>query len=69
MTTQRQNPSGAPITACDDEQSCEVVSCAVCLAEVPKDLASSSDSQDYVQHFCGLECLAQWQKRSQGNKP
>lgn len=69
MTTQRVNASGAPIVACDDEQSCEVVSCAVCLAEVPKDLATSSDGQDYVQHFCGLDCLAQWQKGSKAPKP
>lgn len=68
MTTQKHNPAGAPITACDVEQGCEVVSCATCLAEVPRDLATHFDGQDYVQHFCGLECMAQWQKASKNAK-
>lgn len=64
MTKQSHNGAGAPIKACDDEKSCEVVSCEVCLAEVPGDLATSFDGQDYVHHFCGLDCLARWHKGS-----
>ena len=38
----------------------EVVSCAVCQKEIPKSVALSSEDQDYVLHFCGLDCYEEW---------
>ncbi len=38
----------------------EHVSCKVCLKEVPKSEAEIAEAQDYVLHFCGLECYDQW---------
>lgn len=52
---------------CADENSCTVFSCAVCLKEVPADAIKITDAQDYVLHFCGLDCLEIWQKQA-GNR-
>lgn len=41
----------------------EVIACEVCLKEVPASDAESSETADYVAHFCGLECYEQWHKK------
>lgn len=38
----------------------EQVSCEVCMKEVPRSAAVDFEVGDYVAHFCGLECYAQW---------
>lgn len=63
MNESNRTPSGALITACDIEDGCQKLTCEVCLQEVPADAAKSMDVQDYVYHFCGLECFDAWQKR------
>jgi hypothetical protein len=40
------------------------VNCEVCLKEVPTSAAVNFEANDYVAHFCGLECYAQWKGRS-----
>ncbi|HET9462661.1 MAG TPA: DUF3330 domain-containing protein [Thiobacillus sp.] len=64
MKTQHRNPAGAPVAQCSDEDSCTVLSCEVCLKEVPADSVKVADAQDYVHHFCGLDCLEIWQKQA-----
>lgn len=54
------NPSGATIAACAVDESCEMISCEVCLTEIPSDVAKSFEGPDYVHHFCGLNCLEVW---------
>jgi hypothetical protein len=44
-----------------------IVSCEVCLKEVPITEATVSEATDYVVHFCGLECYEKW--KNQGGKP
>lgn len=44
-----------------------IVSCAVCLKEVPLAEAKISEATDYFVHFCGLECYEKW--KSQSEKP
>jgi hypothetical protein len=44
-----------------------LVSCEVCLKEVPIDEAKVPEATDYFVHFCGLECYEKW--KSQGGKP
>ena len=68
MTTHRVNPSGAPITSCDEEMGCQAVSCEVCLVEIPPDLAYSHEGPDYVHHFCGLNCLDLWKAKAEKEK-
>ncbi|MDH5393824.1 MAG: DUF3330 domain-containing protein [Gammaproteobacteria bacterium] len=41
----------------------ELVKCEVCLKEVPASAAEHSETDDYVAHFCGLECYQQWRKK------
>jgi hypothetical protein len=59
-------PAGAPVLPCDADAGCEKLSCAVCLKEIPADAAVSADVQDYIHHFCGLDCLALWKKQRPG---
>jgi len=39
-----------------------VISCNVCLAEIPSSVANSHEANEYAQHFCGLECYLEWKK-------
>jgi len=43
----------------------EKVNCEICLKEIPPSEANSAEAQDYLLYFCGLECYAEWQKRSE----
>lgn len=64
MDTPPRSGSGAPVAQCADEDACTVVSCAVCLKEIPADAVRLNDAQDYVHHFCGLDCLEAWRKQA-----
>lgn len=41
------------------------VACEICHKEVPLSEARSFEAEDYVAHFCGLECYAEWKRRSE----
>lgn len=43
----------------------ETVPCDICRKEVPLSEAQVPEAADYVAHFCGLECYAEWQKDSE----
>jgi len=43
----------------------ETVECEICLKEVPKSGAKSVETSEYVHHFCGMDCYAQWQKQEE----
>lgn len=62
-------PGGGVVAQCADEAACVVVRCAVCLKEVPADAVNVADAQDYVHHFCGLDCLDVWLKRAGASRP
>ena len=64
MDTRHRNPAGALVAHCTDEATCTIFSCEVCLKEIPADTVKVADAQDYVHHFCGLECLEIWQKQA-----
>jgi hypothetical protein len=64
MDTQHRTPAGAVVAQCSDEASCKPLSCEVCMKEIPADSVNVTDAQDYVHHFCGLECLDAWQKQA-----
>lgn len=66
METPPRTPAGAPVVNCSDDAVCTVLTCAVCLKEVPPDSANLADAQDYVHHFCGLDCLEQWRRQAAG---
>lgn len=64
MDTLPRTPTGAPVANCADDGVCTVLACDICLEEVPYDSAGLADVQDYVHHFCGLDCLEQWQRQA-----
>lgn len=39
------------------------ISCAVCMKEIPGDVEHTIEGQEYVQHFCGLECYQKWHEK------
>lgn len=42
----------------------EKVACEICLKEVPKSESKNAEVQDYVFHFCGIECFDKWKHQS-----
>lgn len=40
-----------------------LVSCKICLKEIPLSEARNSEATDYVIHFCGLECYGKWSRQ------
>jgi len=44
-----------------------LVSCEVCLREVPIAEATVPEASDYFVYFCGLECYEKW--KSEGGTP
>ncbi|MBU1222651.1 MAG: DUF3330 domain-containing protein [Gammaproteobacteria bacterium] len=65
MDTEHRNPAGGLVAQCSDEAACKKLTCAVCLKEVPADAVKITDAQDYVHHFCGLDCLDAWRKQAE----
>lgn len=47
----------------------ESVACDVCLTEIPKSVAMSSEADEYTQHFCGTECYTKWRDKNDTAKP
>lgn len=40
------------------------LSCQACLKEIPVSESNVPEAQEYVAHFCGLECFEQWKRQS-----
>ena len=40
------------------------VSCDICRKEVPLSEAMVPEAEEYVAHFCGLDCYTQWKEQS-----
>lgn len=38
--------------------------CHTCKAEIPLSEAVSAEADDYMLHFCGMECLDTWYKQA-----
>ena len=62
-TSKNLNPNGAEILPCVEDAVCEITTCAVCASEIPLSAGLNEESSDYIQHFCGLDCLQIWQKQ------
>lgn len=43
----------------------ETIPCDVCHKEIPLSEARHFEAQDYVAHFCGLDCFSTWKQRSE----
>ena len=47
------NPPEAPV---------EVLNCDVCMKEIPSESEEYFETDEYVRHFCGIECYTKWKK-------
>jgi len=47
-----------------DNATPRLISCQVCQHEIPVSEAIVPEASDYVVYFCGLDCYAAWQRRS-----
>lgn len=45
------------------------ISCAICLKEIGHEEGETFEVDDYVHHFCGLECYSEWQSKKAEDKP
>ncbi|HUW29886.1 MAG TPA: DUF3330 domain-containing protein [Sulfuriferula sp.] len=63
------NPNGGEILPCVEDEVCEITSCAVCKVEIPASVALNEEGSDYIQHFCGLDCLATWTREKGQETP
>ena len=48
-----------------DTTEVEKIACDICRKEVPLSEAMIPEAEEYVAHFCGLECYTQWKKDSE----
>ena len=39
-----------------------LLECEVCLKEIPPDSDEYHETDDYVQHYCGIECYRLWKE-------
>lgn len=39
------------------------ITCRVCLEEVPLNLVDTPEGSDYIGHFCGIECYAEFNEK------
>lgn len=42
-----------------------IVSCEECQKNVPLSEALTTEAQDYVLYFCGVECFELWRKKAE----
>lgn len=45
-----------------------LIQCEVCLREIPRSEAHVAEAEDYIVHFCGLECYGKWVKDAEQEK-
>jgi len=46
----------------------EKIDCHVCQKMIPKAAALHAEGQEYVLHFCSLECLDYWNNKEKKEK-
>jgi hypothetical protein len=45
------------------------LSCSICLKEIDHEEGETFEVDDYVHHFCGLDCYSEWQKKTGKDTP
>jgi hypothetical protein len=61
--TANLTPTGARLLDCESDHQCTMLTCDMCLIELPGDDAIREEGEDYIAHFCGLDCLDRWHKQ------
>ena len=42
-----------------------LIDCEICFKEIPDSVATTEEGEDYIVHYCGLDCYAAWKERSE----
>ena len=63
--THTPDPKDTPRPDADGVPASDAVQCHMCFHELPRSAAMMSEGLDYVQYFCGLDCLAKWRRQSE----
>lgn len=42
----------------------DLLACEACLAEIPDSVGQTPEGQDYIQHYCGLDCYDTWRQHA-----
>ncbi|MGD2118539.1 MAG: DUF3330 domain-containing protein [Chromatiales bacterium] len=45
------------------EEELEKIACEICLAEIPPGKDEYVETDDYVMHFCGIDCYTRWKQQ------
>jgi hypothetical protein len=45
------------------------IACEICLKEIPRSEAVNAEAEDYVVHFCGLDCYRAWAANAENRGP
>lgn len=46
------------------------LTCVVCMKDIDDSDAETFEVDDYVHHFCGLDCYSRWRKKKpEGKEP
>jgi len=45
------------------------IACEICLKEIPRSEALNAQAEDYVVHFCGLDCYRAWAANAENRWP
>ncbi len=51
----------------DKQTQDEKVECDICMKEIPKSGAQMDETNDYVAHFCGLDCFDKWKHQKEND--
>jgi|GEM_PF-1744168 len=62
-------PGGAPLLACDLDESCSHLDCVAVVNEFGKALNESSEGRDFLAHYCGLQYTSSLQDHTGLNAP
>lgn len=46
----------------------EKIACHVCKTMIPKAAAMHAEGEEYVLHFCNLDCMDHWKKEESEDK-
>ena len=45
------------------------LSCSICLKEIGHEEGETYEVDDYVHHFCGLDCYSEWERKKEEDAP
>jgi hypothetical protein len=45
-----------------------LIDCEICFKEIPDSVAMTEEGEDYIVHFCGLDCYAAWKEKDEKTK-